>query len=280
MNILTKIILSIVVFAIGTIVFGVLTDMVGKGQYISVGVMLLILFSIWNRPTVTVTNRQKSWVEFRKKDMVEGELRASNRKIEAVENVHEPDSTVEVTANKEELSERQLDTFYEKALVEYEEGETIKSFHSRSIVFADGDKSKERSEYIKLRVENLKKEKIERTINRENRVNEKNLSDANEKKKIIEQKNIEEINKKLERGEVSVNGMKYSSINEAKCEFNNLIKMKASIREKTFDLNSLNIECIEKNLSHDEVVNSYQSKIDKINIEIQNLKNAFSPIEF
>ena len=47
------------------------------------------------------------------------------------------------------------DDIYEKAFEEYESGETIKSLMAQAIVEADGNASKERAYYIKLRVEQL-----------------------------------------------------------------------------------------------------------------------------
>jgi len=106
------------------------------------------------------------------------QIDSASRKNETFKNVFEVGLDTKATADIKEISEQELDEYYEKAFVEYEEGKTVKSFYSRSIVLADGDKSKERFEYIRLRVENLKKEYIQKTIN-----------------KSIEQTNAEQVNK-------------------------------------------------------------------------------------
>jgi len=50
-----------------------------------------------------------------------------------------------------------LDGYFEKALAEYDNKETIRAIHSRAIVEANGEQSREKAIYIKLRVEQLKK---------------------------------------------------------------------------------------------------------------------------
>jgi len=51
MSIAMKLILSVVVFLVGSIIAGVIRDVVGVGQYIASGVIVLILFYIWSRPS-------------------------------------------------------------------------------------------------------------------------------------------------------------------------------------------------------------------------------------
>ena len=183
----------------------------------------------------------------------------------------EPALATELIFESEDISENQLDEYYEKALVEYEEGKSIKSFLSRSIVMADGDKSKERSEYIKLRVENLKKEHSEKATNRE--------KIGNEKKKVMEPKSIQAVNRRLKRSGVSVDGKKYSSIEEAMSEVVSLVKLRSSIRGKTLDVKFLSAECVKKNMSYNDIVYDYQCRINKVNMKINNLKKEFSPVE-
>ncbi len=49
MGISTKIILSLVIIVVGAIIAGVIRDLVGVGQYIIVGVIVVILFYVWGR---------------------------------------------------------------------------------------------------------------------------------------------------------------------------------------------------------------------------------------
>ena len=51
MSIATKIILSVVVVVVGSIIAGVIRDLIGVGQYIASGVIVVILFYIWGKPS-------------------------------------------------------------------------------------------------------------------------------------------------------------------------------------------------------------------------------------
>jgi len=47
---LKKIILIALVFLTGTIVFGIVKDIIGYGQYIVAGALVYILYRIWKKP--------------------------------------------------------------------------------------------------------------------------------------------------------------------------------------------------------------------------------------
>ena len=49
MNITIKIIWSVVTVVVGSIVAGIIRDLVGVGQYIASGVIVVILFYIWGK---------------------------------------------------------------------------------------------------------------------------------------------------------------------------------------------------------------------------------------
>jgi len=49
MSITTKIIWSLVVVVIGSIIAGVIKDLIGVGQYIASGIIVIILFYIWGK---------------------------------------------------------------------------------------------------------------------------------------------------------------------------------------------------------------------------------------
>ena len=49
MSIVKKIFLTIVIFFIGTIISGVVSDFFDIGQYITIGVMVVIIFQVWSR---------------------------------------------------------------------------------------------------------------------------------------------------------------------------------------------------------------------------------------
>lgn len=57
--------------------------------------------------------------------------------------------------NEIEITNNDLDNFYESALIEYENNDVVKFIHSKAIVEANGDNSKEKALYIKMRVSNL-----------------------------------------------------------------------------------------------------------------------------
>lgn len=49
MGITTKIIWTLVVVVVGSIIAGVIKDLIGVGQYIAAGVIVMILFYIWGK---------------------------------------------------------------------------------------------------------------------------------------------------------------------------------------------------------------------------------------
>lgn len=49
MSITTKIIWTLVVVVVGSIIAGVIKDLIGVGQYIAAGVIVMILFYIWGK---------------------------------------------------------------------------------------------------------------------------------------------------------------------------------------------------------------------------------------
>lgn len=59
MSITMKLISSVIAFVVGSIIYGVIKDLVGAGQYIVAGVIVLILFTIWSRPSVEKINENK-----------------------------------------------------------------------------------------------------------------------------------------------------------------------------------------------------------------------------
>lgn len=50
MSIMTKVVSSVVIIVVGAIIAGVIRDIVGAGQYIASGVIVLLLFYVWGRP--------------------------------------------------------------------------------------------------------------------------------------------------------------------------------------------------------------------------------------
>lgn len=50
MSIAKKIFITILIVVIGTIISGVVGDLIGVGQYITTGVMVVIIFLVWSRP--------------------------------------------------------------------------------------------------------------------------------------------------------------------------------------------------------------------------------------
>ena len=55
MSISTKIMLSLAVIVVGAIITGVIRDMVGAGQYIATGIIVVILFYIWGKSSPVKT---------------------------------------------------------------------------------------------------------------------------------------------------------------------------------------------------------------------------------
>ena len=97
---------------------------------------------------------------------------------------------------------------------------------------------------------------------------------------IIRGKEAQITNKveELKRNGISVAGKTFKTLEDAESMVIDLIKEKATIRETAADSSKINIECIEKNKSYAEIINSYQLLIDEINIKIKNIRDAFSPI--
>jgi len=96
----------------------------------------------------------------------------------------------------------------------------------------------------------------------------------------IEQNKLNEIKilEKLKEG-ICVNNKKYYSIDEAKNDLKKLKGKKGDINKIVMDQNKINLQCKQLSISFDEIIHSYQSQITKINVDIYNLKEAFSPIK-
>jgi len=51
MSLLMKIVLSIVVFIVGSVIASIVREMLGGGFYITSGLIVLVLIYIWRRPS-------------------------------------------------------------------------------------------------------------------------------------------------------------------------------------------------------------------------------------
>ena len=98
----------------------------------------------------------------------------------------------------------------------------------------------------------------------------KNQSEVNEE-------DVLKVLKKLKVG-IVVGNITFTSIEEAKREIERLKAQRKKFKTIAMDQNEINMQCIESNKSFDEVIQFHQSRIDKINIHIKNIRDAFLPI--
>ena len=101
-----------------------------------------------------------------------------------------------------------------------------------------------------------------------------------EKKENIDKKNQEALNDlkgKLREG-IKVDETTFFSISEAKESIKKLKEKRKEIKNVAMNQNEISIQCIELNMSFDEIINMYQGKIDKISHRINNIRIAFSPL--
>ena len=101
-----------------------------------------------------------------------------------------------------------------------------------------------------------------------------------EKKGNIDERNQEALNnlkRNLRKG-IKVDETTFFSISEAKESIKKLKQKRKEIKDVTMNQNEISIQCIELNMSVDEVINLYQGKIDKISHRINNIRIAFSPL--
>ena len=60
MSTATKVGLTLVVFVVGSIIAGIIKEVVVHGQYLTSGAMVLIFFYIWSRPKAHYADRKKT----------------------------------------------------------------------------------------------------------------------------------------------------------------------------------------------------------------------------
>ena len=92
---------------------------------------------------------------------------------------------------------KRQDKFLEKALLEYESGNTAKSVHARAIVEADGNQAREKSAYIKLRIVDLEKSYVKYLKKKREEVRKIEVEKIMRKVEIRKSENKKEIMDKL-----------------------------------------------------------------------------------
>lgn len=196
-------------------------------------------------------------------------IESTSSKNETVENVYETGLDTKVTADIKEIPEDQLDKFYEKAFVEYEKGETIKSLHSRSIVVADGDKSKERATYIKLRVEQLTRER-ETAMQKKEDNETKNIEENFNPTSTNPNKNKTHQPRKLGVGEGSHTYKSYKSKRDS--TYADLQKLWKSDEEKAFNIIKKCSDVVFARISYDVFLNINRNVLGTIFTSMDNIE--------
>ena len=161
------------------------------------------------------------------------------------------------------------DSFFSKALEEFENQNVCKATLGRAISESDGDPARERSTYIKLRVKSLRNEyRLEAKPQRKNEArqeeNDRALSRVEIEKARLEQ---------LKNEGIVVRDITFFSVDEGVAAVKKIEQEVEDMSSQILSGRNVMIE-IERGMSYDEI----QEDIDKKKTMIREIKNAFSPI--
>lgn len=154
------------------------------------------------------------------------------------------------------ISHRQ-DKFFEKALLEYESGSTAKNVYARAIVEADGNHTREKSAYIKLRVDDLEKSYVKYLRKKREEVwrieNQENIRKTENKKAENKKQIMDKLYKRL--------GDKDNSSDMVNKLLKTLSFLGYSIESERlmFDLRDTNGKIVKTFFSPDEIIKSIEN---------------------
>ncbi len=151
MSIATKIALTLVVLVVGTVIFGIIKEVVGYGQHLFAGAMLLIFFYIWSRPKPYNSYRQVEPRKYKKSnDKTNNKvnfLTAKGKKTTSIADI------TDVAGNPNPKNNFAYDQeLYKKAWDEIEKRNVDVGLWAKLFVDSDGDENKTKVAYIKKRI--------------------------------------------------------------------------------------------------------------------------------
>lgn len=189
----------------------------------------------------------------------------------------EPKDNQEFDAKVTPLTDAQNDEFYVKALSEFESETTHKATLAKAIVAADGNPSKERAIYIKLRVHALSAEWLEAKLVEKNQSLELRTVTREKEAEFEKIENEKTRRQQLEDEGIVVDDMIFHSVEDA---VNVIKRLKDEIEKLTNQAmrGESTITSIEAGMSYDDIIDRLQKKIDAKKRVIYNIKNAFNPI--
>ena len=152
LNIHFLISLTLIILVVGTVIYGIITEVVGYGQHLFAGAMLLIIFFyIWSRPKPYNSDRQVEPHNY-KNSSNKTNNNVSFSTVKGKETTSIPD-IIDVAGNPNSKNDFTDDQeLYKKAWDEIEKGNVDVGLWAKSFVDSDGDEKKAKVAYIKKRI--------------------------------------------------------------------------------------------------------------------------------